>query len=245
MVVRWNTPSGKDVRPVARSGTGWVIGAMKKPRPLYRLPELADAQRVYVVEGEKCADALAQLGVVTTTSAGGCNAARLADWAPLAGRDIVIFPDNDDAGRKYARDILGCLARLQPRSTVRVVELPGLPDGGDVFDFIEWRDSRTSEEIRAEIESLIAAAPVVDLADEVPRPTVPTWRPFPVDALPEPVRSFVVDGARALGCDPSYIALPLLAALAAAMGTRREFGLVGRGQNRRFCGRRLSASPVL
>ena len=48
------------------------------------------------------------------------------------------------------------------------------------------------------------------------------WRPFPVYVLPEPVRSFVVEGAEAMGCDPAYIALPVLACTAAAIGTTRR-----------------------
>jgi hypothetical protein len=48
-------------------------------------------------------------------------------------------------------------------------------------------------------------------------PPIP-WQPFPVEALPEPVRGFVDAASRAIGCDASYVALPLLAALAAAIG---------------------------
>jgi hypothetical protein len=52
--------------------------------------------------------------------------------------------------------------------------------------------------------------------------SLPPYRPFPVETLPEPVRSFVFESAIALGCDPSYIALPLLATLAAAIGNSRR-----------------------
>ena len=51
------------------------------------------------------------------------------------------------------------------------------------------------------------------------------FRPFPVDELPEPVRSFVVSGAKSMICDPSYIALPLLVALASAIGNTRRLEL--------------------
>jgi hypothetical protein len=51
------------------------------------------------------------------------------------------------------------------------------------------------------------------------------YRPFPVDALPEPIRGFVAAGARAIGCDPSYLALPLLTAIAAAIGNTRRLEL--------------------
>jgi hypothetical protein len=51
------------------------------------------------------------------------------------------------------------------------------------------------------------------------------YRPFPVEALPEPVRSFVVQGAAALGCDPAYLALPALSIVAALIGNTREIRL--------------------
>lgn len=51
------------------------------------------------------------------------------------------------------------------------------------------------------------------------------YRPFPVDSFPEPVRRFVAAGAAAIGCDPSYIALPMLAVLAAAIGNTRRIQL--------------------
>jgi hypothetical protein len=49
--------------------------------------------------------------------------------------------------------------------------------------------------------------------------------PFPVDVLPEPIRSFVTGSAKAIGCDPSYLALPLLSGLAAAIGNTRRIAL--------------------
>lgn len=56
-------------------------------------------------------------------------------------------------------------------------------------------------------------------------PEVEPFQPFPVEALPEPVKSFVVKGAAAIGCDQSYVALPLLAALASAIGNTRRIQL--------------------
>src|SRR5262249_61768605 len=50
-------------------------------------------------------------------------------------------------------------------------------------------------------------------------------RPFPVDALPEPVGGFVAAGGRAMGCDSSYLALPLLTAIGAAIGNTRRLEL--------------------
>jgi len=49
--------------------------------------------------------------------------------------------------------------------------------------------------------------------------------PFPIDALPEPIRRFVISGAKAVGCDRTYLALPMLSALAAAIGNSRQLRL--------------------
>jgi len=51
------------------------------------------------------------------------------------------------------------------------------------------------------------------------------WMPFPVEALPEPVRGFVTAAAKAIGCDPTFIVMPLLAVLAAAIGSTRTLML--------------------
>lgn len=56
-------------------------------------------------------------------------------------------------------------------------------------------------------------------------PAVERFRPFPTDALPEPVRGFVVAAAKAIGCDTSYLALPMLTALATAVGNTRRIQL--------------------
>ena len=44
------------------------------------------------------------------------------------------------------------------------------------------------------------------------------YTPFPVVALPEPVKSYMVESAAAIGCDAAYIALPGLSALASSIG---------------------------
>ena len=53
----------------------------------------------------------------------------------------------------------------------------------------------------------------------------PPYKAFPVEILPEPIRSYVVNGARVIGCDAAYLALPMLAALAAAIGNSRRIRL--------------------
>lgn len=53
------------------------------------------------------------------------------------------------------------------------------------------------------------------------------YQPFPVAALPDVLRRMVTEGAAALGCDPAYIALPLLAVVASAIGNSRRLRLKG------------------
>ena len=233
-VVRYDLPDRtKQFRLFHNNGTGWVCGDPQGLLPLNGLPELlASTGRVYVVEGEKCVDAARSIGLTATTSAHGSKSAHKTDWTPLAGREVVVLPDNDSAGDHYARDVAGMLAGLDSPAEVKIVHLPNLPPGGDIVDYIERRDSTEIDDIRRSIEGLADATPVhvcnpptEQAASKAPVPKVIPWRPFPVEVLPEPVRGFVAEGARAIGCDPAYLALPTLAMLAAAIGTTRGIKL--------------------
>jgi hypothetical protein len=223
LVVRWDLADGKkDIRPIARHDDGWRIGAMPGPRPPYRLPELAGARLVILCEGEKAADRWRALGFVATTSAGGSQAAGKTDWAPLAGKEVWIFPDNDLPGRKYAETVARILATLRPAPMVRIVEVPGLPDGGDIVDWTDAHgDAAEPDGMRAELEALAQAVEPwqPEAADDW------RYRPFPVDALPEPIRRYVEQGALALGCDAAYLALPALSVAAGLIGYTRVLRL--------------------
>jgi len=225
VVVRWDRLGGKDIRPVSRTPAGWVIGGMPKPRPLYNLPTLAGAPRIYITEGEKAAEAVISLGLVATTSPHGAQAASSADWSPLAGKFCLILPDADEAGEQYADDVLRVLARLLPPPTVKVVVLPGLPEHGDGVEYVAGRRAAGLDDaaIRAAIEALADTAEPVELAPI--DSSAGTYHAFPTEVLPEPIRSFVSKGAQAIGCDPSYIALPMLSVLAAAIGNTRRIQL--------------------
>lgn len=168
VVVRWNLADGnKDIRPVRRTPGGWTIGGMPEPRPLYRLPELLarPGERVFVCEGERAADAAASMELLATSSPHGSKSAGKADWRTLAGREVVILPDADDAGRQYSDAVAGILAGLNPPASVRVVELPELPEGGDFVEYLAARPGTTPEAIRAEVEALADAAEVTKPPD--------------------------------------------------------------------------------
>ena len=130
----------KIVRPMVLDGAQYKLGRGDKPPagwPLYRLPELlADpAAVVWIVEGEACADALAKAGKVATTS-GSASSASGADWTPLQGRSVRLWPDHDEPGRKYADAVEPALRALG--CTVERVDVAalGLIAGGDVVDWL-------------------------------------------------------------------------------------------------------------
>lgn len=99
-VYRQDTSKGKDYRPWDASRNCF---GMPTPRPLYRLPQLDKADTVILVEGEKCADALYSLGYAATTAMAGASAPfDKTDWSPLKGKTVIVWPDHDTPGQKYA-----------------------------------------------------------------------------------------------------------------------------------------------
>jgi len=77
--------------------------APPEPRPLYNQPGMISAAQVVLVEGEKCAQALIDVGVTATTAMHGANApVEKTDWSPLSGKAVLIWPDRDKPGWEYA-----------------------------------------------------------------------------------------------------------------------------------------------
>jgi len=100
----------------------WSRFPFEKPRMLYGLDRIADKKQVIVVEGEKCRDAMeAATGRACVSWPGGTQGVKYVDWSPLAGRNVVIWPDNDDPGMKVSDEIAAILTKLDCR--VRVCEV--------------------------------------------------------------------------------------------------------------------------
>ncbi|MBV6824498.1 phage/plasmid primase, P4 family [Pseudomonas sp. PD9R] len=80
----------------------WRQLSFPPPRLLYRLNLLGDAARVLVVEGEKACNAASRLvpDMVCMTWPGGCPAVKQADWSPLAGKEVWLWPDCDSQSYK-------------------------------------------------------------------------------------------------------------------------------------------------
>ncbi|NDV13543.1 hypothetical protein [Crenobacter caeni] len=137
--VRIDTKDGKVIRPFHLDGDRWKQGepAFEGKKPLLNLPLLAahpDAE-VWLAEGEKCATALTDVDRLATTS-GGATSVAGADWMPLAGRRVILWPDFDLPGKKWLAELIPALQKIG--ATVRVVDVDQLQlgDGDDVADWL-------------------------------------------------------------------------------------------------------------
>lgn len=144
--VNWTGPGKRPKKFVAErcEGGRWVSGIGDCERVPYRLPELRQAiaagETVFLVEGEAKADRLANWGFAATAIAFGANGWG-ADYAPhFEGGKVIILPDNDEPGRGFARKVY---ADLKGCASPAIVELPGLPQAGDIID---WQGSASDLE---------------------------------------------------------------------------------------------------
>lgn len=182
--IRCEHPDGRKwIRPMCANGQRFAIGepeAPKQGKPLYRLPELVKGPKeapVWIVEGEKCADALAALGLVATTS-GASSSAAAADWSPIKGRNVIIWPDYDEAGARYANDVVSAMRGSAAACEMIEVPVLGLPEHGDCVDWLAANEGATAEAI----ESL--ARKSVDNSQRDERPLVTLMRASDVQCQP-------------------------------------------------------------
>jgi hypothetical protein len=159
VVARFDPPrERKQILPLICTRDGWRWRAPPAPRPLYGLDRLAarpDATAL-VVEGEKTADAAAALfpDMVAITWPGGALAVNKADWSPLRGRRVIIWPDADGPGRRAATAVAQA-ARAAGARSVAIVPVPSdLPDGWDLAD--DPPESVTADTLRALVAQAMA-----------------------------------------------------------------------------------------
>lgn len=113
----------------------WVNGLSGVALYPYNLAKITTNkdQIIYVVEGEKCADKMTEMGFLATTNNGGAGnwKADLNRW--FAGRDIVIIPDNDQTGTNHANKVTEQLKDVA--KTIRRIILPVELPGEDIYDW--------------------------------------------------------------------------------------------------------------
>ena len=211
--------SEKWIRPMHRTASGFTLGEPTPPpegKPPYHLPELVAAPFntvVLIVEGEKCADALAKLGMLATTS-GSADSAEAADWTPLRGRSVTVWPDHDAAGQRYGETVAAKLRTLGAQVNVIDTTALGLRDKGDAVDWLAMHANATAADVVAlpKLEPAEAHAPQL-----LPDP-LPSVQPFEAAMLPDSLRDWCTDAAEGLGVPLDFLAVPAVVACAAAIG---------------------------
>lgn len=173
-VLRCEFPDGK-ITPTVTWCVGpdgaqqWCVQHFPRPRPLLGLDDLharPDAP-VIIVEGEKCRAACAGAlpDYVAISWPGGSKGIPYVNWAPLRGRDVVLWPDADEPGRsamlgyldyqnRFHRGIAQILHWDAQVRSLQVVDVDGQPKGWDIADAVA--DSWSPQQIAAWLASRVA-----------------------------------------------------------------------------------------
>ena len=191
---------------------------------LFELPGLIQAveagETIYHLEGCKdVVNAKERLGITATTSGGAKTWKGEFAEHYRAAKEVVILPDNDEEGATYAakvaQDLLGIV------ESVKVVDLPGLPEKGDLTDWLDaWH---TAEEFFAVIGETEAMDPG-QAWPEKPAPLdirLPDVEDFDEELLPEPLREWVFDVAKRMdNAAPDFTAAAAVVQAAALIGRK-------------------------
>ena len=117
---------------------------LPEPRPLYNIPNILASDKIIWAEGEKCADALTSMGFAATCTIGGAGmlsdrVAEKFDFSPLNGKDVVLWPDNDKAGRELAALVERLAKEAGAKSTLMLRAPFGKPEKWDAADALNER----------------------------------------------------------------------------------------------------------
>ncbi|MBL8239549.1 MAG: DUF3987 domain-containing protein [Bryobacterales bacterium] len=219
------------------NGSKWIQGVAGVRRVPYRLAHVLKADTVFIVEGEKDVETLEALGLAATCNPGGSGSTALyAQWTGIfAGKHLTILPDNDRPGRKHAAGVAEAL--MDAAASVRVLELPGLAEKGDVSDWAAAGgtvESLLQLTARAEPmgpEQLAALRarwgldgpeePEAEWPEPIPLAgELPPVMAFDPELLPYSFRDFAVDTADRMQCPIDFVAVALVVCLGGAVSRR-------------------------
>jgi hypothetical protein len=114
---------------------GWVYALGDTPKILYNLPAVkqgvAGGYPIWVVEGEKDADTLIEIGIIATTMPGGAGKWLDIHTEALAGAEVEIIADNDEPGIAHAKLVLSELTKAGCVANIWVA-----PKGKDVTEYL-------------------------------------------------------------------------------------------------------------
>jgi hypothetical protein len=134
-----NDAKGKTYSIHRVDAAGKRIAGIKDTRivPL-NLPEIIEAKQsgraIYLVEGEKAADALTSIGAIATTSHTGAGSWPTEITQYFTGANVVVIPDNDEPGFSYAKRAIAHL--LPVAKSVRYLDLELMMPGDDAYEWV-------------------------------------------------------------------------------------------------------------
>ena len=230
--VRFEKSDGKVVLPVcfgkyADSSPQWTWKAAPEPRPLYgleRLGQRVGKKYVLLVEGEKTADAAQEIlpDLTCLTWSGGANSFKLTDFTPIYDQDIIIWPDNDEAGFKAAIELVELLNGKV--SSISVILPPAsLPASWDLADqapeaFAPAKHIQTALEASLFIEYALGRFPslsnTIELIEQKPLEPedflLNEWPQFSWQACPGLLGAFVDLATQDSEADPAAVCITTL-----------------------------------
>lgn len=102
-------------------------------RTLYRLPELIqavkDGKPVFIVEGEHNVQKLNKMGFAATTNSHGCSMWMLEFNKYFNNATVILIPDNDDCGQRFAKSLEVCLKK-------HAASISRIPINGSLEEFL-------------------------------------------------------------------------------------------------------------
>lgn len=115
----------------------WKQPALDGQLPLYNLHNLSlfKGETVIICEGEACVDLFTKQGIIATTS-GSATSAAGADWSPLYNLPVIIWPDNDEAGKQYAQAVAQILFNAGNKN-VSIIDISYL-NLNEKQDAVDW-----------------------------------------------------------------------------------------------------------
>lgn len=141
-VVRYEPKDFRQRRPDGKGGYIWGLKDVR--RVLYNLPAVKECIEngwlLVLTEGEKDCETLRELGIAATTAPMGANKWRKEHTDQLAGAKLMILPDNDEQGKEHANHVANQLSEVCKE--LKIIELPDLPDKGDVTDWVQAGGTR-------------------------------------------------------------------------------------------------------
>jgi len=214
--VRYEPKDFKQRRPDGKEAWSWSLqGVCLVP---YNLPEVIKADTVIVCEGEKDCETLKALGLVASTNPMGAGKWCLEYNHYFKDKHVIILPDNDEAGLKHADKVAESLKDIV--ASIKIVQLPGLPDKGDVSDWIGQGHSK-DELLKIITEANpIPHGPDIQTdswPDPIPLTAYDALPEFPIRLLPEEGRRMVESIAEVAQVDPGMVAGCYLGSMAIAL----------------------------